>query len=89
MSSARCLIRILFFAATPLAVLIWAFRRGAPTRLNRCGAIAGIVAGAIGAAAYAFNCASDSVPFIAIWYCTAIVLCAFIGAQLGPRFLRW
>jgi hypothetical protein len=88
-SSARCLIRILFFAATPLAVLIWALRRGATTRLNRCGAIAGIVARAIGAAAYAFNCASDSVPFIAIWYCTAIVLCAFIGAQLGPRFLRW
>ena len=64
LSSARCLLRILFFSAIPLAVLIWALRRGAPTRLNRCGAIAGIVAGAIGAAAYAFNCASDSVPFM-------------------------
>jgi len=88
-SSARCLLCILFFAAIPLAVLIWALRKGAPTRLKRGGAIAGIVAGAIGAAAYAFNCASDSVPFIAIWYGAAVLLCAFIGAQLGPRFLRW
>jgi hypothetical protein len=69
--------------------LIWALRKGAPTCLKRGGAIAGIVAGAIGAAAYAFNCASDSVPFIAIWYGAAVLLCAFIGAQLGPRFLRW
>ena len=88
-SSARCFLCIPFFAAIPLAVLIWALRTGAPTRLERCGAIAGIVAGAVGAAAYAFNCSSDSVPFVAFWYGAAIALCAFIGAQLGPRLLRW
>jgi hypothetical protein len=88
-SWARCFLCIPFFAAIPLAVLIWALRTGAPTRLERCGAIAGIVAGAVGAAAYAFNCSSDSVPFVAFWYGAAIALCAFIGAQLGPRLLRW
>jgi hypothetical protein len=88
-SSARCLLCILFFAAIPLAVLIWALRAGAPTRLKRCGALAGIVAGAVGAAAYAFNCSSDSVAFVACWYDAAIALCAFIGAQLGPLLLRW
>ncbi len=88
-SSVRCLLCVMSFAAIPLAVLIWALRGGAPTRLEHCGATAGIVAGAIGAAAYAFNCASDSVPFIAIWYGAAVAICAFIGAQLGPRFLRW
>lgn len=88
-SSVRCLFRIMFFAAIPLAAVIYALRQGAPTRLKLCGGIAGIVAGGIGAAAYAFNCTSDTIPFIAIWYSTAIVLCAVIGAQLGPRVLRW
>jgi hypothetical protein len=88
-SFARCFLCIQFFAAIPLAVLIWALRTGAPTHLKRCGAAAGIVAGAVGAAAYAFNCSSDSVPFVAFWYGAAIALCAFIGAQLGPLLLRW
>jgi hypothetical protein len=88
-SSTRCLLCTVFFAAIPLAALIWALRKGAPTRLRLCGAIAGIVAGGIGAAAYAFSCTSDTIPFIAIWYGLAIALCAVIGAQLGRRFLRW
>ena len=88
-SSAHCLLCIEFFAAIPLAALIWVLRKGAPTRLKLCGAISGIVAGGIGAAAYALSCMSDTIPFIAVWYGAAIVLCAVIGGQLGPRLLRW
>jgi hypothetical protein len=88
-SSPRCFLCILSFAAIPLGVLIWALREGSPTRLKVSGALAGIVAGGVGAAAYAFNCNSDTIPFITIWYSAAILLCAFIGAQLGPRLLRW
>jgi hypothetical protein len=88
-SSARCLLSIVFFAAIPLTAIICAVRKGAPTRLRLCGGIAGIVSGGIGAAAYAFSCRSDAIPFIAIWYGAAIVLCAVIGTQLGPRVLRW
>ncbi len=88
-SSMRCLLLIIFFATIPLALVIYALRQGAPTRLKLCGGIAGIVAGGIGAAAYAFNCASDTIPFIAIWYGAAIVICAVVGTQLGPRVLRW
>jgi hypothetical protein len=88
-SPARCLACILFFAAVPLAAVIFALRQGAPTRLKVCGGIAGIVAGGIGAAAYAFACTSDSIPFIAIWYTAAILVCAAVGARLGPRVLRW
>jgi hypothetical protein len=84
-----CLLCIPLFAVTPFAALIWALRRGAPTNLTRTGAIAGLVAGALGAAAYAFHCADDSLPFIAIWYGGSIALCTFIGAKLGPRLLRW
>jgi hypothetical protein len=88
-SSPRCFLCILSFAVSPLAILIWALREGAPTRLEDSGALAGIVAGGIGAVAYAFNCDSDTIPFITIWYSAAIFLCAFIGAKLGPRLLRW
>jgi hypothetical protein len=89
MASARCVLLTLLFATIPVIILMWALRRGAPTRLSRCGAIAGIVAGAIGAAAYAFSCRSESLAFIAIWYGAGITLCVLIGAQLGSRLLRW
>jgi hypothetical protein len=88
-SSPRCFLCILSFAALPFVTLIWALRQGAPTRLGVAGALAGIVAGGIGAVAYAFNCDSDTIPFITTCYSSAIALCAFIGAQLGPWLLRW
>lgn len=89
MQWATCLLCIPLFAVVPFAALIWALRKGAPTNLRRAGAIAGLVAGALGATAYAFHCPDDSVPFIAIWYGTLVALCGGIGAILGPRLLRW
>lgn len=86
---AMCMYCIPLFAIVPFAALIWALRRGAPTNLTRAGAIAGLVAGALGAVAYAFHCADDSLPFIALWYGVMVALCAVIGAMLGPRLLRW
>jgi hypothetical protein len=84
-----CLLCIPLFAVIPFAALICALRKGAPTNLRRAGTIAGLVAGALGATAYAFHCADDSVPFIAIWYGTLVAFCGLIGALLGPRLLRW
>jgi hypothetical protein len=84
-----CLFCIPLFAIVPFALLIWALRKGAPTNLKRTGAIAGLVAGALGATAYAFHCSDDSLPFVAIWYGAMVVLCAWIGARLGPHLLRW
>ena len=84
-----CLFCIPLFAIVPFAVLMWALRKGAPTNLKRTGAIAGLVAGAVGATAYAFHCPDDSLPFIAVWYGAMILVCAWIGARLGPRLLRW
>jgi hypothetical protein len=89
MSSARCLICIMLFSAIPFAALMWALRDGAPTRLRVCGAIAGIVAAGVGTAAYALSCSSDTIPFVAIWYGTAITICAVVGARVGTRLLRW
>ena len=89
MQWATCLLCIPLFAVVPFAALIWALRKGAPTDLRRAGAIAGLVAGALGATAYAFHCPDDSVPFIAIWYGTLVALCGVLGAMVGPRLLRW
>ena len=84
-----CLCCIPLFAVLPFLGLIWALRRGAPTNLSRTGAIAGLVAGGMGAIAYAFHCPDDSLPFIAVWYGVMIALCTWLGAKLGPLLLRW
>src|SRR5260370_20079113 len=85
---ATCLYCIPLFAVVPFAALILALRRGAPVNLKRTGAIAGLVAGALGAAVYAFHCSDDSLPFIAVWYGGMVVLCSWVGSQLGPLVLR-
>jgi hypothetical protein len=83
------LICIPLFSIAPFVSLVWALRKGAPTSLMRTGTIAGLVAGALGAAAFAFHHPSGSIPFMVLWYGRPIVLCAVVGAMLGPRLLRW
>lgn len=84
-----CVLCIPLFATVPFIGLVWTLRQGAPTNLRRAGAVAGLVAGALGAVAYAFHCPDDSIPFIALWYGVMIASCAVVGAILGPRLLRW
>ena len=85
----QCLLSIPILAVVPFAVIVWAVRNAAPTNLLRTGALAGLVAGGIGAMAYALHCPNDSLPFVAFWYGGTIVLCTLAGAALGPRLLRW
>ena len=85
----ECLLSIPIIAIVPFAATIFAMRRAAPTNLVRSGAIAGLVAGGVSAMAYAFHCTDDSLPFVAVWYGSTIVLCTLAGAALGPRLLRW
>jgi hypothetical protein len=84
-----CLVCIPLFSIVPFASLIWALRKEAPTNPAWTGAVAGLVAGALGAAAYMLHYPAGSIPFIALWYGGPIVLCALVGAILGPRLLRW
>jgi hypothetical protein len=85
----ECLISIPIIAVVPFAIVTWAVRRMAPTDLVRTGALAGLVAGSLSAAGYAFHCVDDSLPFVALWYGGTIALCTLAGAKLGPRLLRW
>ncbi|WP_158624631.1 DUF1109 domain-containing protein [Caulobacter sp. 602-1] len=88
-SAAACPWRIVGFALPPLAGLLWAVRGLAPTHLAHAGAIAGIAAGGLGAAAYALNCQEATGPFVAAWYSLGVLAVGGLGATLGARVLRW
>ncbi len=85
----KCLILIPLLALAPLAALLMALRRGAPTRPALAGAAAGLLAGGLGAALYATHCTDDSPLFVAAWYSIAIAATAALGALAGGRLLRW
>lgn len=84
-----CLRMIPLLAAAPLAAILIALHRAAPTRPALAGAIAGLLAGAAGAALYSLHCTDDSPLFVANWYGLAIAIVVGIGALLGKRVLRW
>lgn len=84
-----CLACIPLFSIGPFIALVWILRKGAPTKLRSTGAVAGLVAGAIGAGACALHQPGSSLPFVSLWYAIPIMLCALLGALLGPRVLRW
>lgn len=84
-----CLTFIPLLSAAPLACLIWALRRGAPTSPGLAGLVAGLAASGIGAAFYASHCPDDSPLFVASWYSIATAMVALIGYFAGSRCLRW
>jgi hypothetical protein len=84
-----CLKSIPFLAAAPFVATLLALRQGAPEHPALAGAVAGLFAGAIGAACYATHCPDDSPLFVAAWYTLAIGFVAAIGAAAGSRCLRW
>ena len=84
-----CLAMIVLLSLPALAMLLAALRRGVPTRPALAGAVAGILAGSIGASAYAIVCKNDGGLFVAIWYSVAVLVVAGLGALLGRRWLAW
>lgn len=88
-SWAECLVAIPLIAIAPFATLIVALRRFAPTDLRKAGAVAGLYAGAVAAAAYALHCTAQSPAFVALWYGGSVVACSLAGALVGSRLLRW
>ena len=87
--AAVCMKSIPSLALAPLAGVLIALRQGAPTRPGLAGAVAGLLAGAIGAALYATHCPDDSPFFVATWYTLGIAIVTAVGAIAGLRLLRW
>lgn len=88
-SALQCPWNVLALSLPGLVASLWALRGLAPTRPRAAGLAAGLLAGAIGAFAYALACHEASVTFVALWYSLGIALSGALGALLGPRLLRW
>lgn len=84
-----CLMSVPLLAAPVLVAVLTVLRRGAPLRPALTGAVAGLVAGGLGATLYASHCVDDSPLFVATWYSLAIALVVAAGALAGARLLRW
>jgi hypothetical protein len=84
-----CLTVIPALSATPLVLAFLALRRAAPAAPALAGAVAGLLAGGIGATFYALHCPDDSPLFLAVWYVAAIAAVTAAGALAGGRLLRW
>ncbi|MGE0733319.1 MAG: NrsF family protein [Alphaproteobacteria bacterium] len=86
---ASCLTLIPLLSIAPAIVVLFALRRGAPTRPGLAGAAAGMLAAASAAALYALNCTDDSPLFVIVWYTLAGGLVATVTGVVGARILRW
>jgi hypothetical protein len=84
-----CFASIISLSVLPLTAAIYALRQGAPASPAVMGAVAGLLAGALGATVFAMHCTNDSPLFVAIWYTLAIGLMALTGLSVGRYVLRW
>lgn len=75
-----------FLTAFPMVLLL---RHGAPTSPDCAGWITGIAAGGLGAFAYSWHCAANSILYIGFWYTLAVGMCAVAGRLIVPRLIRW
>jgi hypothetical protein len=84
-----CIVLIPLFGLPTAALLMWALKDAAPTRLALAGASVGALSGGIGAIVYAMFCPIDSVAFVTIWYVAGIGVASALGAWVGVKLLRW
>jgi hypothetical protein len=84
-----CTFAVALTSVPAFVAAMLAMRGLAPTRLRAAGAAAGLLAGGVGAAAYALHCPESAAPFVAVWYGLGIAVPVAAGAALGPRLLRW
>jgi hypothetical protein len=84
-----CMFFIPVLSLAPLAGFMLVLREGAPESSGVAGAVAGLAAGGIAAAIYAWHCPDDSPLFVATWYTTAIGVVTLAGYLIGGRVLRW
>ena len=88
-TSLLCPWLVLLVSLPGLFVLQIALRAFGPVQLSQAGFACGLLAGAIGATAYALACPEDSPTFVAVWYTLGIVLTSAVGAISGRWLLRW
>ncbi len=84
-----CLVVIPFLSLAPMVGAMAVLRRAAPDSPGVAGAVAGLAAGCVAAALYAWRCPDDSPLFVAAWYTLSITAISVTGYMFGKRTLRW
>ncbi|RDS86880.1 DUF1109 domain-containing protein [Dyella psychrodurans] len=84
-----CPFNIALLSVPCLVAVLFAVRQLAPTHRSIAGAVAGLLAGAIGTLAYCLHCPEMGVPFWATWYLLGMAIPTAIGALLGRHVVRW
>ncbi|SDK42257.1 hypothetical protein SAMN05192566_1315 [Methylophilus rhizosphaerae] len=84
-----CIMNIAFLALPVGAATFMALQNLAPTKPVLTGAIAGWLAGGVGASVYALHCPEMAAPFLAVWYVLGMLVPSAVMAYLGHRSLRW
>lgn len=85
----NCAIDIALLSLPALWLILRVLKSAAPTRPGWTGALAGLLAGAMGAAGHAFACYNDGGVSVGIWYGAALLFTTTLGAVIGRRTLRW
>jgi hypothetical protein len=80
---------VLLISLPSLVVIQRTLRAFAPTQLREAGFACGLLAGALGATAYALACPEDSPAFVAIWYTLGILMTGVVGAFSSRWLMRW
>lgn len=88
-NAAFCLFVIPLLSLAPMAGFLSVLRRAAPDDPGAAGAVAGLAAGCVAAALYAWRCPDDSPLFVAAWYTLSIMAISAAGYMIGKRALRW
>lgn len=84
-----CAVSITLMAMPIFIPVLLALKRLAPTQPVRAGAVAGALAGGLGATIYALSCVEMAAPFLAVWYVAGISMPVLAGSLLGRRWLQW
>ncbi|MEM6440102.1 MAG: NrsF family protein [Pseudomonadota bacterium] len=86
---AHCLQTIGVLSLAPFICISAFIRRGAPASPAATGALAGLVAGAIGALAYSVSCPIHDPMTALSAHAAAVLVFALLGAVVGRRLYAW
>lgn len=84
-----CVLAIVLLSVPALAMILGILRTGVTTRPTLAGGAAGLLAGGLGAAAYALACKNDGGGFVLVWYSVSLIIVGMAGAVTGRRVLAW
>lgn len=85
----NCALAIALAALPALWLLLRVLKKAAPTRPGWTGALAGLLAAAMGTAGHSLACYNDGGITVAIWYGAALIFMTGLGALIGRKTLRW